>query len=107
MRAGACCSCSIVPARSHCLPSSTCGTNPLADRARPAPMLINTAPIGGRLRDLYNTRFLILPWVRVEHLAPHILGHMGARTSADWRIYGHRIYFLETFVDPERFRGTC
>jgi hypothetical protein len=56
----------------------------------------------------YNTRFLILPWVRVEHLASHILGRMAARISEDWqRMYGHRIYFLETFVDPERFRGTC
>jgi hypothetical protein len=56
----------------------------------------------------YNTRFLILPWVTVEHLASHILGRMAARISADWqRIYGHPIYFLETFVDPERFRGTC
>ena len=32
----------------------------------------------------YNTRFLILPWVRVEHLASHILGRMAARISADW-----------------------
>jgi hypothetical protein len=56
----------------------------------------------------YNTRFLILPWVRVEHLASHLLGRMAAQISADWqRIYGHPIYFLETFVDPERFRGTC
>src|SRR5271170_7848232 len=56
----------------------------------------------------YNTRFLILPWVRVEHLASHILGRMAARVSADWqRMYEHPIYFLETFVDPERFRGTC
>jgi hypothetical protein len=56
----------------------------------------------------YNTRFLILPWVRVEHLASHILGRMAARISEDWqRMYGHPIYFLETFVDPERFRGTC
>ena len=56
----------------------------------------------------YNTRFLILPWVRVEHLASHILGRMAARISADWQqIYKHPIYFLETFVDPERFRGTC
>jgi hypothetical protein len=56
----------------------------------------------------YNTRFLILPWVRVEHLASHILGRMAAQISADWqRMYGHPIYFLETFVDPERFRGTC
>jgi hypothetical protein len=56
----------------------------------------------------YNMRFLILPWVRVEHLASHLLGGMEARVSADWeRMYGHPIYFLETFVDPERFRGTC
>jgi hypothetical protein len=56
----------------------------------------------------YNTRFLILPWVRVEHLASHILGRMAARISTDWQqLYGHPIYFLETFVDPERFRGTC
>ena len=56
----------------------------------------------------YNTRFLILPWVRVEHLASHTLGHMAARISDDWkRMYGHPLYFLETFVDPERFRGTC
>jgi hypothetical protein len=56
----------------------------------------------------YNTRFLILPWVRVKHLASHILGRMAARISPDWqRMYGHPIYLLETFVDPERFRGTC
>jgi len=56
----------------------------------------------------YNTRFLILPWVQVEHLASHILGRMAKRLSEDWeRSYGHPIYFLETFVDPERFRGTC
>lgn len=56
----------------------------------------------------YNTRFLILPWVAVPHLASHLLSRMAQRLSADWkRIYGHPIYFLETFVDPERFRGTC
>lgn len=56
----------------------------------------------------YNSRFLILPWVRIEHLASHILGRMAAQISEDWqRLYGHSIYFLETFVDPERFRGTC
>jgi hypothetical protein len=56
----------------------------------------------------YNTRFLILPWVRVEHLASHILGRMAARISDDWQqMYGHPLYFLETFIDPERFRGTC
>jgi hypothetical protein len=56
----------------------------------------------------YNTRFLILPWVRIENLASHILGRMAARISEDWQqMYGHPIYFLETFVDSERFRGTC
>jgi hypothetical protein len=56
----------------------------------------------------YNTRFLILPWVTVPHLASHLLGRMARLLSQDWeRLYGHPIYFLETFVDPERFRGTC
>ena len=56
----------------------------------------------------YNTRFLILPWVRVPHLASHILGRMTATLSEDWqRIYYHPVYFAETFIDPGRFRGTC
>jgi len=56
----------------------------------------------------YNTRFLILPWVQVEHLASHILSRMAKRLSEDWeRVYGHPIYFLETFIDPGRYRGTC
>src|SRR5450631_3845493 len=56
----------------------------------------------------YNTRFLILPWVTIPHLASHILGRMARQISQDWeRIYGHPIYLLETFIDPERFRGTC
>jgi len=56
----------------------------------------------------YNLRYLILPWVEVLHLASHLLGHMARRLSDDWeRMYGHPVYFLETFVDPQRFRGTC
>ena len=56
----------------------------------------------------YNPRFLILPWVRVPHLASHVLGRMAARLSRDWQqIYAHPIYWLETFIDPARFRGTC
>jgi len=56
----------------------------------------------------YNTRFLILAWVRVPHLASHILGRMARTLSADWQcLYAHPIYFVETFVDPQRFRGTC
>ena len=56
----------------------------------------------------YNTRYLILPWVSVPHLASHILGRMARTLSSDWqRLYGHPIYYLETFIDPQRFRGTC
>ena len=56
----------------------------------------------------YNTRFLILPWVTVPHLASHILGRMARTLSVDWQcLYGHPIYFIETFIDPQRFRGTC
>jgi len=56
----------------------------------------------------YNTRFLVLPWISVAHLASHILGRMARTLSADWqRLYGHPIYYLETFIDPQRFRGTC
>lgn len=55
-----------------------------------------------------NLRFLVLPWVKVPHLASHILGRMARQLSADWeRVYGHPLYFLETFVDSDRFRGTC
>lgn len=66
-----------------------------------------------RLANLHkiaiNTRFLVLPWVRVPHLASHVLGQMAKRLSADWeRSYSHPIVWLETFVDPERgFTGTC
>jgi hypothetical protein len=56
----------------------------------------------------YNTRYLILPWVRVPHLASHLLGRMARRISRDWQqLYGHPVYLLETFVDPERFAGTA
>jgi hypothetical protein len=56
----------------------------------------------------YNTRYLIVPWVEVRHLASHLLGRMMRRLSADWeRVYGHPIYFAETFTDPSRYRGTC
>jgi len=56
----------------------------------------------------YNTRFLIMPWVTVEHLASHLLGRIARRLSADWQaMYAHPIYFVETFIDPQRFRGIC
>lgn len=55
-----------------------------------------------------NMRFLILPWVRVANLASHVLGLIGRRLSDDWlNYYGHRLYLLETFVDKDRFTGSC
>ena len=55
-----------------------------------------------------NTRFLVLPWVRVSHLASHLLALSRRRVSPDWEsIYNHPILLLETFVDTERFQGTC
>ena len=56
----------------------------------------------------YNSRFLVPPWIRVPHLASHVLGRMVRRLSADWeQLYHHGVYFAETFVDPSRHRGSC
>ena len=67
-----------------------------ATRARHLPLVVN------------NSRFLILPWVRVPHLASHLLGRIARRLAADWQVrYGHTVHLLETFVERERFRGTC
>jgi len=56
----------------------------------------------------YNTRYLILPWVQVEHLASHLLGRMTRQLSSEWqRVYGHPVHFAETFIDRSRYRGTC
>lgn len=67
-----------------------------ATRARRLPLLAN------------NSRFLILPWVRVPHLASHLLGRITRRLAADWQArYGHPVCLAETFVERQRFRGTC
>jgi hypothetical protein len=56
----------------------------------------------------YNSRFLILPWVQVPHLASHLLGRMARMLSEEWKaIYEHPVHFVETFIHPEKFRGTC
>ena len=55
-----------------------------------------------------NTRFLIFAWVRVAHLASHILSRIARRIGQDWQAkYGQPIWLLETFVDRQRFAGTC
>jgi hypothetical protein len=56
----------------------------------------------------YNSRFLVLPWIAVPHLASHLLGRMAKILSRDWeQVYAHPVYYLESFVDPQRFQGTC
>lgn len=56
----------------------------------------------------YNSRYLILPWIEVRYLASHLLRRMTRVLSAEWeQVYDHPIHFVETFVDPGRFRGTC
>lgn len=56
----------------------------------------------------YNTRFLVLPWVKIYCLASQLLGKIVKIIPNDWETYYHHpIYYLETFVDTERFIGTC
>jgi hypothetical protein len=56
----------------------------------------------------YNTRFLMLPWVKVPNLGSHLLGKFVKIIPQDWQeIYHHPVYWLETIVDTERFKGTC
>ena len=55
-----------------------------------------------------NTRFLILPGVQIPHLASHVLGRVARRITHDWQAkYGHPVVALETFVQRDRFPGTC
>lgn len=55
-----------------------------------------------------NTRFLVYPWVAVEHLASQVLGQLARRVAEDWHArWGYRPLLLETFVDPAKYRGTC
>lgn len=57
---------------------------------------------------VYNSRYLIMPWVEVKHLASHLLGRMLRMLSEQWqRVYGHPVVYVETFVEPSRYRGTC
>ncbi len=69
-----------------------------------------SAPV--RERNLHavanNSRFLVLPWVAVAHLASHLLSRIARRIQADWLVkYAHLLYCLETFVDRSRYRGVC
>jgi hypothetical protein len=62
----------------------------------------------GLKRVVNNDRFMILPWVRVPHLASFLLGRICRRLARDWwRVYQESIVLAETFVDSQRFEGTC
>ena len=66
------------------------------ERARNLPYIVN------------NSRFLILPWIRVMGLASKILAQAARHLPSDWqRRYGYRPLLLETLVDGRRFAGTC
>ncbi len=55
-----------------------------------------------------NRRFLVLPWIRIPHLASKVLGANLRRLSSDWQAtYGHPVLLAESFVDTTRFKGTC
>jgi len=55
-----------------------------------------------------NTRFLVVPWARVPHLASYVLSRIARRLNGDWQAkYGHPIYLLESFVQRDRFAGTA
>lgn len=55
-----------------------------------------------------NSRFLILPWIKVSNLASYLLGTISRRISKDWIFkYNHPVYFLETFIEKYRFKGSC
>jgi hypothetical protein len=59
-------------------------------------------------RIVNNSRFLILPWVRIRHLASHVLSRAARRVTQDWAArYGDAPWLLETLVDPSRYAGTC
>lgn len=65
-----------------------------------------------RLRNLpwvvNNSRFLIFPWVEINHLASHVLGRLARQLAGDWETrWGFRPILIETFVDPRHFTGTC
>ncbi len=65
-----------------------------------------------RLRNLgwviNNTRFLILPWVKIRYLASHVLGQITKSIRIDWQErWDYEPVLMETFVDPQRYEGSC
>ena len=62
----------------------------------------------GLQQIVQNSRFLILPWVRIPYLASASLARLTKRIVSDWEAaYAIRPVLMETLVDPARFLGTC
>ena len=104
--------------------------NPLVERKNPTAVEVDTRPLRDRLakirplefrsvrrtpeEPLFNSLLEQYHYLRykqpveIPHLASHLLARMTRMLSGEWeRAYGHPIYFVETFIDPERYRGTC
>lgn len=69
-------------------------------------------PPDQRIRNLHlvvnNARFLILPWIKSHNLASRIIAAAERRLPGDWQArYSYEPVLLETFVERDRFRGTC
>jgi len=65
-----------------------------------------------RLRNLpwviNNSRFVIMPWVKIPYLASHVLAQLRKRIASDWAtLWGYRPLLMESFVDPTKYNGTC
>ena len=59
-------------------------------------------------RVVSNSRFLVLPWVRIRNLASRVLSLAVRQLAKDWpRRYGVDVLLVETLVDPRRYRGDC
>jgi hypothetical protein len=59
-------------------------------------------------RIVSNSRFLLLPWVRVKNLASHVLSRIAGQVARDWlEQYGIEPLLIETLVDAAQFEGTC
>ena len=80
-------------------------------KVAPRDLFIGWTP-AQRERNLHlvinQARFLILPWVQIKNLASSLLSLLTTQIASDWEeLYAYRPVLMETFVEQDRFRGTC
>lgn len=87
------------------------GFSASAWKVAPRDQFIGWTPRARKVNLAYvicNSRFLILPWIQSKNLASKILSLSAKRLIGDWKkTYGYQPVLLETYVDKERFSGTC